>query len=674
MNRSRLALVVFSAKSFAAALLAFAIAARLDLPNPYWALVTVYVVSQPLYGMIRSTGTYRVIGTVLGAVATWVLVPNLVNAPELLSLAMALWVSGCLFVSLLDRTPRGYAFVLAGYTAAIIGFPSVTHPESLFDTSIARVEEITLGVVTSTVVHGLFARGAVHTVIVSRIDAFLRDAERWVLDTLEGRRGSAAEKDQQRLAADVTQLGVLAAHLPFEAPQAREITRTIAAIQNRMSALLPLASAMEDRLVALASIESENTDERRERMVALATWVRKPNSSYREAVVLARSCQDLAERRAETGTWEGMLDASLFVRAAEFVYAWQDCRDLRVHLRTPGTQLARRLAPLLDDSLARAVHRDAGQAIVSASAAGLAVLGISVTWITTAWPEGAGAALTAALYACAYAARPDPVPSLQTALAATVLAFVFVAVYTFIILPSIDGLPMLAMVLAPTYLVAGALAGQPRWARWAGPFLMNLNATLALQGTLRADVGSFVNSVISQVVGFLGAIVATSIVRGAGSSFTVTRVMRAGFRELARLGERPQSRAVYTAKMIDRVGLLVTAGAFSDESDELARRSALLDLRIGLNVIDLLGSELATEKAAKNAIDRLVEALGKYFAGLAKGRQAAPPDQLLERIDGAIGEAVHPESKPKIPLALVALVGLRRALFPDAAAYAEAKA
>jgi uncharacterized membrane protein YccC len=33
-----------------------------------------------------------------------------------------------LTLSLLDRTPRGYVFMLAGYTAAIIGFPSVNAP------------------------------------------------------------------------------------------------------------------------------------------------------------------------------------------------------------------------------------------------------------------------------------------------------------------------------------------------------------------------------------------------------------------------------------------------------------------------------------------------------------------------------------------------------------------
>jgi uncharacterized membrane protein YccC len=40
----------------------------------------------------------------------------------LLSLALACWVGLCLYVSLLDRTPRSYVFMLAGYTAGLIGF------------------------------------------------------------------------------------------------------------------------------------------------------------------------------------------------------------------------------------------------------------------------------------------------------------------------------------------------------------------------------------------------------------------------------------------------------------------------------------------------------------------------------------------------------------------------
>ena len=134
--------VLFSVKAFIAAMLALWIALALGLKNPYWATSTVYIVAQPLASAVTSKALYRTLGTITGAIATVVLVPNLADAPELLTLAMALWLTVCVFVSLLDRTPRSYVFVLAGYTAAIIGFPSVMHPDAVFDTAIARVEEI----------------------------------------------------------------------------------------------------------------------------------------------------------------------------------------------------------------------------------------------------------------------------------------------------------------------------------------------------------------------------------------------------------------------------------------------------------------------------------------------------------------------------------------------------
>ncbi|MBL7405882.1 FUSC family protein, partial [Escherichia coli] len=70
--------------------------------------------------------------------------------PILLSLAVALWVALCLYVSLLDRTPASYLPMLAGYTAALIGFPAVDDPGAIFDTAVARAEEISLGIVCAS--------------------------------------------------------------------------------------------------------------------------------------------------------------------------------------------------------------------------------------------------------------------------------------------------------------------------------------------------------------------------------------------------------------------------------------------------------------------------------------------------------------------------------------------
>src|SRR5579859_8246978 len=122
-----------------AALLALYIAFALELPRPYWAMMTVFITISPSAGAVRSKAVYRIIGTLIGATVTVVLVPNLDNEPLLLSLALALWVGGCLTISLLDRTPRSYGLLLAGYTVALTGFPAVSQPGAMFDIAVARV-------------------------------------------------------------------------------------------------------------------------------------------------------------------------------------------------------------------------------------------------------------------------------------------------------------------------------------------------------------------------------------------------------------------------------------------------------------------------------------------------------------------------------------------------------
>jgi uncharacterized membrane protein YccC len=94
VNRANL---VFALKTFLAGALALVVALWIDLPRPYWAMATVYIASQPLAGATSSKAFYRVLGTLIGATVTVIFVPNLVNVPELLCLAVALWV-GCVFV------------------------------------------------------------------------------------------------------------------------------------------------------------------------------------------------------------------------------------------------------------------------------------------------------------------------------------------------------------------------------------------------------------------------------------------------------------------------------------------------------------------------------------------------------------------------------------------------
>jgi uncharacterized membrane protein YccC len=234
---------VFAIKTFAAAIIALYLAMWLDLPRPYWALGTVYITSQVLAGATRSKALYRVCGTLLGACVSGVLVPNLVNAPVLLSLAIASWVGFCLYFSLLDRTPRSYILMLAGYSAAIVGFPSVNAPEAIFDTAVARVQEITLGILCASAISTLVFPQSVLPLISDRLDGWIRRARGWVCDILE--RNSAAtdtQAERLRLASDAIAFDALTTPLLYETATPVGSANAMLTLRQHMLMFLPIAS------------------------------------------------------------------------------------------------------------------------------------------------------------------------------------------------------------------------------------------------------------------------------------------------------------------------------------------------------------------------------------------------------------------------------------------------
>src|SRR6516165_10964131 len=184
---------IFSAKTFVAAMLALWIALRMGLDRPYWAMATTYIVAQPLTGAMRSKAAYRFYGTILGAIATLVLIPNLADAPVLLIAALSLWIGGCIYFAVLDRTPRSYVFLLAGYSVALIGFPLVDAPGTVWDVVLARVEEITVGIVCTTVIGTIVFPMPLGPALTARLDGWIRNAADWTVGVLSGAPESAAK-------------------------------------------------------------------------------------------------------------------------------------------------------------------------------------------------------------------------------------------------------------------------------------------------------------------------------------------------------------------------------------------------------------------------------------------------------------------------------------------------
>lgn len=657
--------LLFSANSFAAAMLALYIGFALGLPRPYWAMTTAYIVSQPLAGAVRSKALYRVLGTVLGAAAAVALVPNLVNAPVLLCLALALWVGGCLTISLLDRTPRSYLLMLSGYTAAIIGFPSVNQPGAIFDVAVSRVIEIGLGILCATLIHSLVFPRPVGTVLKQRLSTWLGEADRWALDVLHGEDGEAIARDRRHLAAAASEIQMLAVHLPFDTSRLRETTGVVRAMHERMLVLIPLLSGLADRMEALREVRDDRV---RAALNAVTAWIEAGSPRDRGLDLIERLDKLAAHRRGSA--WSALLIESLLARLSATVRALAEGHALMARFDDPDAPLSPGLEASTRAKGQRAMHADLPLALLSGGAAAIAILLSCATWILAGWGDGAAAPVMAAVFCCFFAAMDDPVPAIKSFGVYTLLSLPLSAIYMFAILPAIDGFPLLVLTMAPPLLFLGLYIPDPRRAGAALAVLMGFSNALALQETFSADFASFLNGNLGQFVGLLFAIIVTAGLRSMGVDASARRLLVRTWKSLARLARARQApeAAAFAAILVDRLGILTPKLAEAGARHDFVGVDALRDLRIGMNLVAVQAARPDLPPEGKDRLDAALDGVGDHFAALAAGAARKPSDELLARIDAAL-RGLSIASAASAVQGVSGLVGLRRNLFPEAPAF-----
>ena len=678
---------IFSLKTFAAGMLSLYLGFALSVPRPYWALATVYICSNPLSGATRSKSAYRVLGTFIGASAAVVMVPNLVGAPQLLVLALALWIGLCLYLSLLDRSPRSYVFMLGGYTAALIGFPAVNDPGSIFDLAVARVEAITLGVVCASLVSGLVFPRSVGVIVAARAERWLADAARFGRDALAAR---PVEADLARLAGDVAELDALSIHAAFDGSRHTGEVATLATLRVRMLMAIPVLSSIADRLAALR--DGPLPPDVEAIVGRLSGWI-GPGGAPDDAVERLAATQEAdalrtevekAERRlSSASTWREMLLASLLVRLREFLDIAEDCRSLRSALSS-GRRAGGALRCTAEAGSKRARHVDHLLPLMSAVGVVLAVVVTSAFWILSGWPDGASAPMLAAVAACFFASKDDPAPSMVEFTVWSAVAVVVVTFCQFVVLPYASSFEMVVLGLAPVFVACGVMMAMPGTSLKGLAIAANGSTLLALQGSYNADFASHVNGGAALVLGMVAAAVLTQITRSVGAEFSIRRLVRADAVTLARAarGRGRGDRADVARLMLDRLGLVGSRIGALPVGSGLVIADAVAAPRVGLNVVDLRRSRHGLDAGARRAVDQVLDRLAVQYGASRYGDSAdrAAPT-LLGDIDAALlaatddGTAGEPtdagglERAPAWRDAVLGLVGLRRALFPAAEAY-----
>jgi len=660
--------LIFALKTFAASMLALVIALAMDLTRPYWAMATVYITSQPLAGATSSKAFFRVMGTLVGATMTVALVPNLINAPELLCLAIALWVGLCLYLSLLDGTPRSYVFMLAGYTVALIGFPSVSEPGAIFDTAVARLEEISLGIICASLVSTIVFPRSVAPAVAHRVDTWLADARRLsqVVLLRDGTNDTRRGK-RLKLATDIAEIDTLSTHLAYDRLTDRDAVTGLGEIRLRMLTLLPVIASIEDRLAAVGEEALRRQPELKRLLEDLAQWIvsdvgaRQPADRIREVIAQQQAGLD------DSASWERIITTSLLSRLRDLVDLSSDCRALTEAIGEGRSISTVDLAFHPEAGAAPVRHRDRGLALWSAAGAAIAILICCALWIGTGWPDGASAPMMAAVACSFFAAQDEPARFIRKFGLGSLVAIVVVATYLFAIIPAISHIEVLIVALAPTFLLYGFLIGRPATSGTGMALAANTATLLALQSTYIADFASFANSAVAFFVGVIIAELVTRIARGVGAEWIANRLVLSSWITIAVAAERrgKRDRAEFAGLMLHRLGLLVQRIAFLSESD---RRDAdsLVQLRIGINIIDLRRARYGLAASTISVIDDMLDQLAiacRNYAG------DGMPGELLTSVDQALAQAVKDPNDRAREDALIGLVGIRRGLFPDAPAY-----
>ncbi|HEJ6175303.1 TPA: FUSC family protein, partial [Pseudomonas aeruginosa] len=248
----------FAIKTLLAGGLALWCAFRFDLEQPQWALMTVLIVSQPLSGMVVAKGLFRLLGTLVGTAMSVLMIALFAQAPWLFLLAISLWLGLCTAASTSLRNHVSYAFVLSGYTVAIIGLPAVDQPLLVFEQAVARCTEICLGIICASAVSAILWPQRVEQNLDKQAHAT------WLLG-MQAARGEIDPRQRQpqgllNALSKIVEVDAQRDHAWFEGERGRRRAGALALLSRDLLSLLRTARGVARQRARLSEEEERRVE------------------------------------------------------------------------------------------------------------------------------------------------------------------------------------------------------------------------------------------------------------------------------------------------------------------------------------------------------------------------------------------------------------------------------
>lgn len=652
----------YGVRTFAASMIALYIALLMQMPRPYWAMATVYIVSSPFLGPTSSKALYRAVGTFIGAAAAVLFVPMFVQSPYVLVVVIALWTGTLLFLSLHLRTANNYALMLAGYTLPLIALPVVNNPLGVWDVAEARTEEIFLGIAVAAVVGAMFWPRRLAPVFNDSVSKWFADASTYSLRFLS-RNVQPEEVSALRasMVATFNSLELMIGQLPHEGSRPQTVRNT-KELRGRMIHLLPVIDALDDALYALERRTPELVDKFAPLLTATTEWLEHKDADLVRWQALKYQLEALQPAPEALDDRKQLLFSNAIYRLGEWIDLWQDCRSLQYAIQCESQDSWRavyrhwrlgRLSPFLDRGLM----------FYSAASTVTAIIVASVLWILLGWTDGGSAVILAAVACSFFASMDDPAPQIYRFFFWTAMSVVFASLYLFLVLPNLHDFPMLVLAFAVPFICVGTLTVKPQFYLGMLLTLVNTSSFISIQGAYDADFLSFANSNLAGPMGLLFAFIWTLIARPFGAELAAKRLTRFSWRDIVSLSEPAtlSEHRLLGIRMLDRLMQHLPRLAMTGQDSGVALR----EVRVALNLLDLLAYTPRVLGVPQVLLRQVVAEVGEYFkACLKAGERLQAPSPLLMTLDRtrrALSGAGDDETRRHL---LHALSGLRLALLP----------
>ncbi len=169
-----------------AAWVAFAVATALGIEHAFWASMPVWVVAQPWRGVTFERAIWRFLGTLCGGVVGLLLL-QYSPSPWTTALIMAIIVGAGVGLTHIWWGVKTYFPLMAGITVAVVVIPSLLDAAEGVSLALDRLSCTFIGVISVTLIVGLFTPRANRNGFRDEVLQFAEDARMAALHLVEGK-------------------------------------------------------------------------------------------------------------------------------------------------------------------------------------------------------------------------------------------------------------------------------------------------------------------------------------------------------------------------------------------------------------------------------------------------------------------------------------------------------